>query len=73
MSGVHLSLEALSRGWLAASVVSCRWAMVKVVNMSCRDAGCDQVSGGWANKAFPHLPLSFSQPFAHFFPPYLQI
>lgn len=32
---IHLSLEALVRGWLAARVVSCRWVMVKAWNRFC--------------------------------------
>lgn len=36
MAGVHLSLEAPARSWLAASVVSCRSVMVKAENRSCR-------------------------------------
>lgn len=71
MSGVHLSLEALARGWLAASVVSCRRVMVTVENRFCGNSEQDLISGGKDGSPTPPSVSSPSCPFPVCFPPLL--
>lgn len=72
MSGVHLSLVALARSWLAASVVSCRYVMVKVENRSCRQRMGPAEWGQSRVSPLPSLSLSVLSP-SHFCPPHPQI
>lgn len=69
MFGVHWSLEAWARSWLAASVVSRRSVMVKAENRSCGQWMGRAVLGqswGFPSRlspvSFPPLPSSPSSP-----------